>query len=137
VQGAGHGRKDLWTLLVEMPGTVLWVSGVKVGEQFVIGQMPQSRRIISHGIELAWQVTVQGCIMMIPLMYGLEAQQEGWNCIGGGQTLSLPGLGCLIISAGVDRPFSHIVIVANCVVLNHRGRQFQVGVGDGAAYICC
>jgi hypothetical protein len=63
---------------------------------------------------------------MEPLMDGLEPQQECWNGVGCGGAMLLPRLGGLVVCSGMDGAFAHVIIMANRVLLNDGGCQFQI-----------
>ena len=57
-----------------LPRYGLWVSGIEVGEQFSVSEMPEPGTIISHGVGWARDVIVTRDITVVPLMERLEPQ---------------------------------------------------------------
>jgi hypothetical protein len=70
--------------LVGLPGTVLWIRSIEMGEKLLIGQMPETRSVVCHGIELAGEVAVHWDVSVVSLVNSLESQEKGRSGVGGG-----------------------------------------------------
>jgi hypothetical protein len=92
----------------------------------LVSELPKARGVISHGIELAWKVGVQGNVTVMPLVDGLKAQEERRSRIGGGGLASLPGLSGSIIRTRVNGAFARVVELTNGVMLDDGRCQLQV-----------
>ena len=56
---------------MEFPRDGLWISIIKMCEKLVVGQVPESGSLISHGVELTGEVVMEGNVAVVPLVMRL------------------------------------------------------------------
>ena len=88
----------------------------KVGEQFIVRQLPKSRQIISHDIVTPLDVG-QSCKTAVePLVSCLQAKEAGRNA-GSSRPFALPSESRGVVSERVDSGFTAVDVVHEHVVL--------------------
>jgi X-X-X-Leu-X-X-Gly heptad repeat protein len=105
---------------------------IKMGEKFGIGEMPEARAVVRHGVELSRDEKGGGVVSMEALVEGLETEEVGGSSDGGGGPFRLPRHGRGVVGATGDSAFADVKGVSGNIQLNDGSGKLQIGVSDCA-----
>jgi hypothetical protein len=97
--------------------------GLEVGEKLGIGQFPQARRLIRHGIHRARNVIMQSDVAMRSLVKRLDPEEvSGWAGSSRG-TFALPGKGRGVVMRRVQGALAKAKVMNQNVVVQDSGEE--------------
>jgi hypothetical protein len=106
-----------------------------MGEKLCIGELPEARAIVGHGVGRPWDVIVAREIPMKTLVDGLEAEEVGSWATGGGGAFALPKYGGGVVVEVMDGALPDIGQMGKDIVLGNGASQLEITVGDGAVRV--
>jgi hypothetical protein len=100
------------------PGYGLWVGEIKVSEEFVVCEVPQTRAVVSHCIQLARNKEGREVVAVEALMERLHSQKVRRSRGGGGGPFLLPSESGCVVGATCDGSFANVEGVGGNIVLD-------------------
>jgi len=119
----------------QAPGPCLWIMGIKKGEKFGVGEVPQPGAIVGHGVQWARDVVVLRNVAVGALVEGLVSEKVGGWPFGAGGAFALPKDGRGVVVGRMDRMFGEIGVAREQLVVDHRAGKFQVADTDSPRWV--
>ena len=98
----------------------------KVGEKFIVGQVPTTAGIVSHLVERSGDMAQRFLVAEITLVEGLASEKVGSGTECGGASLALPGQSGCVVGGCPQGAVVHAGGVGGDVVMRNNARQFQI-----------
>ena len=120
---------------MQLPRLSLRIHAIEVSKESGIGQVPETRGVIGHGVVSAGDVEQARDVTEMALMQCAEAKQVRPGAVRGGGPFGAPSYGGRVIAAHFQVGLSNINGTRENIRVRDGSRELQVGAQDVAARV--